>query len=73
MDTLSEQIADFIVGAKFEDLPPEVIRKAKEEIVFLFGRAFEGVFTDQGQQLRSIARQISVSGRRRATDGMILR
>jgi DNA-directed RNA polymerase subunit F len=33
MDTLSKQIADFIVGAKFADLPPEVIRKAKEEIV----------------------------------------
>lgn len=62
--TLSEKIADYIVGARFEDLPPAVIQKAKEQIVFFFGRAFEISFMEQGRQMRQAARQTA-----RTSDG----
>ncbi len=52
--SLSEKIADRIVRARFEDLPADVIQKAKEQIVFFFGRAFEVSFTDQGRQMRRV-------------------
>ncbi len=54
MKSLSEQIADFIVGTKFQDLPAAVVRKAKEQIIFFFGRAFEGSTTDAGRQMRTV-------------------
>jgi len=56
--TMSEQIANFIVRFSFKDLPAEVIRKAKEQIVFFFGRAFQGLPSDEGVQMREIARQM---------------
>lgn len=62
--TLSEKIADYIVGARFEDMPPAVIQKAKEQIVFFFGRAFEISFMEPGRQMLQVARQVA-----RANDG----
>ncbi len=56
--TMSERIADSLVSARFEDLPPEVIRKAKELIVFFFGRAFEGASQPMGRQALEVAAQI---------------
>lgn len=59
--TISEQIADFIVGARFEDLPTTVIQKAKEQIAFYFGRAFEGSCGNEARQIREVAAQGGLS------------
>jgi 2-methylcitrate dehydratase PrpD len=55
--TLSDKIADYIVGAKFEDVPPAAIQKAKEQIVFFFGRAFEISQMEHGREAIALARQ----------------
>lgn len=59
--SMSEQVAAFIVSAKFKDLPAEVIRKAKEQLVFFFGRAFEGSFSKEASEMRKVAQQIALS------------
>ncbi|HEX7115530.1 MAG TPA: MmgE/PrpD family protein [Steroidobacter sp.] len=57
--TISERIADYVLRARFEDLPPEVIRKAKEQIVFFFGRAFEVSFLEHGRQMRQVMQPVA--------------
>lgn len=52
---LSEKIARFITEAKYEDLPPNVVRKTKEQIVFLFGRALEGLQDRKADHIRTVA------------------
>jgi 2-methylcitrate dehydratase PrpD len=53
--SVNEKIAAFVAEAKYEDLPAEVIRKAKEQIVFFFGRAFEGSFSEEAKKMRLVA------------------
>jgi 2-methylcitrate dehydratase PrpD len=57
--TVSEQIASFLARVRFEDLPASVIQKAKEQIVFLLGRAFEGSLGEAGGQVHAIAAHLS--------------
>jgi 2-methylcitrate dehydratase PrpD len=57
--TVSEQIASFLARVRFEDLPASVIQKAKEQIVFLLGRAFEGSLGEAGAQVHAIASLLS--------------
>jgi 2-methylcitrate dehydratase PrpD len=57
--TLNDKIADYIIRARFEDIPPAVIRKAKEQLVYYFGRAFEVALLEPGQQMRRVAQQIA--------------
>jgi len=71
--SLSEKIADHVVRARFEDLPAEVIQKAKEQIVFFFGRAFEGAFTDDGRQMRRVVAKSAPDGETAAVIGHRLR
>jgi 2-methylcitrate dehydratase PrpD len=71
--SLSEKIADQIVRARFEDLPADVIRKAKEQIVFFFGRAFEVSFTDQGRQMRRVLPPSAADGETATVIGNRLR
>lgn len=71
--TLSERIADHIVRARFEDLPADVIEKAKEQIVFFFGRAFEVSFTEQGRQMRRVVAQSAPEGETATVIGNRLR
>lgn len=56
--TVSDQIAGFIVGARFKDLPAAVIRKAKQQIVYHFGLAFSGWATAEAGKMREVLRQI---------------
>jgi len=56
--TFSEEIADFIVSAKFSDLPADVIKKAKEQIVYHFGIAFSGTFSAEAAKMRDVLRQM---------------
>ncbi len=55
--TLSEQIADTIVDARFDDLPRAVVERAKEQIVYHFGLAFGGSFDHKAEHMRALARQ----------------
>jgi 2-methylcitrate dehydratase PrpD len=58
---ITERIADYIVDARFEDLPRQVVQKVKEQIVYFFGGAFEVTFLEQGQQMLEVARHIARS------------
>lgn len=50
----TERIAAFVERARFEDLPPNVIEKAKEQIVFFFSRALEGRDAYEAKQARRV-------------------
>jgi 2-methylcitrate dehydratase PrpD len=55
---LRRQIAAYVAAARFEDLPPAAVEKAKEQIVFFFGRAFASGSTARAQHALDFARQI---------------
>ncbi len=59
--SLSQQIADFIVRSRFQDLPTEVIQKAKEQIVYHFGLAFSGWSTREATVMREVVRKVGSS------------
>lgn len=65
--TATEQIAAFLTRTRFEDLPVSVIQKAKEQIVFLLGRALEGSITDPARQLNQAAPLLGRSTRNGAS------
>ena len=54
--TMTERIADFIVEANFANIPPQVIQKAKEQVVYHFGIAFSGWSTKESQEMREVLR-----------------
>jgi 2-methylcitrate dehydratase PrpD len=56
--TVTERIADFIINAKFENLPTNVILKAKEQIIYHFGVAFSGSFTDEAGVMRGVVQKM---------------
>jgi 2-methylcitrate dehydratase PrpD len=60
--TMGEQIANFIVNARYEDVPAKVVQKAKEQIVFFFGRAFEGWRGEKADQLRQLLPALQSGG-----------
>ena len=47
--TLAEQIADFVVNLKFEEIPQRVIKKAKEQILGVLGALYAGSQTLPGK------------------------
>lgn len=56
---LSDRIARFIAETTFDDLPPEVVRKTKEQVVFLIGRAFEGHTDARAKHINHVARSLA--------------
>lgn len=50
--TFSERIADYIVRARFTDLPAAAIHRAKEQIAFFLGRALAASSTKYASQMR---------------------
>jgi 2-methylcitrate dehydratase PrpD len=56
--TLRQQIAAYVAAARFEDLPAAVVEKAKEQIVFFFGRAFASASSARARHALEFARQI---------------
>jgi 2-methylcitrate dehydratase PrpD len=48
------RVARFIKSARYADLPAGVVEKAKGQIIFFFGRAFEGTFSKDAAQMRSV-------------------
>ena len=57
--TLTETIAALVNRARFEELPAEVVQKAKELLVFSFANGLEGVHGEQGGQIDAIAPLLS--------------
>jgi 2-methylcitrate dehydratase PrpD len=52
--SICQRLADFVTRVRYEDLPREVVVKAKEEIVFLIARAFEGAGSPEAHQVRHV-------------------
>jgi aconitate decarboxylase len=52
--TICQRLADFVARVRYEDLPREVVVKAKAQIVFLIARAFEGAGSPEAQQVRQV-------------------
>jgi 2-methylcitrate dehydratase PrpD len=50
---LHQTIADFIVRARFEDLPAAVVEKAKAQIVYQLGLALQGYYNYETELLRA--------------------
>lgn len=53
--SVSERIAAFVNRTRFQDLPPQVVQKAKELLVFSFGRALEGCLGTAATQVNAVA------------------
>ncbi|HZO16474.1 MAG TPA: MmgE/PrpD family protein [Polyangiaceae bacterium] len=70
--TLRHQIAEYVTGARFEDLSPAVVEKAKEQIVFFFGRALANIETLRCRKALEFARQLGRGNdRARATASVV--
>src|SRR5688500_1658525 len=60
--TVTDRIASFILRTRIDRIPGEVVVKAKEQIVFLLGRALEGVHSKEGREARNLIRKPGMSG-----------
>ncbi len=56
--TLTQRLAERLCEIRYEDLPVEVVRKAKEHLLYLIGSALGGRDTEIGARGREIARQL---------------
>jgi 2-methylcitrate dehydratase PrpD len=57
--TLSERTAAFVAALRFEDLPADVVTKAKRLIAHAIGQGLAGVRLDDGRQAIAIAQRLS--------------
>ncbi len=57
--TATERIGEFVAAARFEDLPPDVIRKAKEQLIYHFGLAFAGAADAKAGHVRKVAGRLA--------------
>jgi 2-methylcitrate dehydratase PrpD len=60
--TASERLAEHVVGLRFEDLPAEVVERAKDLITYNLGVAFAGTSTRHGRDLVALAYELSAGG-----------
>lgn len=51
---LHEAIAKFVLEAKFEDLPEDVVEKGKAQIAYLLGLAFSGYYNYEANIVRTV-------------------
>ena len=58
MISLSQELARFVVEAKFEDLPAAVVHEAKRTLLDSIGCALAGIATDKGKIAISLARKL---------------
>jgi 2-methylcitrate dehydratase PrpD len=59
---VSERLAEHVVGTRFEELPHEVIEKAKDLLVYHLALAFAGRFSDRGRGAIALAHELSEGG-----------
>jgi 2-methylcitrate dehydratase PrpD len=57
--TISERLADHVVGLRCEDIPDAIVQKAKAHLAHHFGTAFQGFVRENGQQAVRVARELS--------------
>jgi 2-methylcitrate dehydratase PrpD len=57
--TLSEQIAEYVHGLRFEDLPPAVVERSKHHLLHHLGLALTAGSTPDGEQAVRIAGMLS--------------
>ena len=58
MDSLSQDIAKFIVETRFEDLPEDVVHEAKRSFLDAIGCAIAGIATEKGKISVALARRL---------------
>lgn len=58
MGTLAQQLADFIVATKYEDLPREVVHEAKRVLLDSIGCALAGMTAEKGRLSAALARRL---------------
>jgi 2-methylcitrate dehydratase PrpD len=56
---VSERLAEHVVCTRFEDLPAEVVEKAKDLLVYHVAIAFAGRFSDHGAHAVALAYELS--------------
>ncbi len=61
--TITERVADYVLGIGYDDLPPAVVDKAKELLVYQLGLALRGRSTRAG--MRAVGTALEVSGSER--------
>lgn len=57
---IARQLAEFVRRVRYEDLPANVIRKAKEQIVYHLGLAFGGIRTQESEQALAVIRPLAL-------------
>lgn len=55
----TDQIAAYVVGACYEAIPPEVVTKVKEQLVYHLGLALARSLTDDARQMRDIMQPVA--------------
>jgi 2-methylcitrate dehydratase len=61
--SITERLADYVVGIGYDDLPPAVVDKAKELLVYQLGLALRGRSTRAGMRAVGVALELSGSER----------
>jgi 2-methylcitrate dehydratase PrpD len=57
--TLSERLAHYVVGLRFDDLPADVVERTKDHLVHLLGVALRGHGDEVAQQVVGLAYELS--------------
>ena len=60
MVTLATQLADWVSGLRFEDLPPDVVEATKLRLLDVLGLALAGAGTRLGRSIRAGAIAVSL-------------
>lgn len=62
MPTITERLADHVVGLRYGDIPEAVVRKTKAQLAHHLGTALRGCQLESGQRAIRIARELSADG-----------
>jgi 2-methylcitrate dehydratase PrpD len=60
--TISERVADYVVGLRYDDIPSSVVDRAKELLVFHLGLGLRGRAMERGQRGVRLAYELSSAG-----------
>jgi 2-methylcitrate dehydratase PrpD len=61
-ETITERLADHVVGLRYDDIPRSVVAKAKDHLIHHLGSAFRGLHRADGQQAVQVAVELSDGG-----------
>src|SRR5262245_61418760 len=68
---LTRSVAEFIVGTKYKDIPPNVIELGKKSLLDGFGLALAGSVSSMGPLLRQYVQSLGAPGSGDATASII--